>query len=411
MSDCSDPPSAFCDNPGSLPPSGPAGGDLTGTYPNPLLVSILAGGTFGDATHVAQVTVDNKGRITAVAVVSIAGTTPGGPAGGDLAGSYPDPVLAAIFAGGTFADATHVAQITVDTKGRITAVSSVLISGTAPGGPAGGDLAGTYPAPSLAAIFAGGTFGDATHIAQVTVDTKGRITAVSSVLISGTAPGGPAGGDLAGSYPNPALAAIIAGGTFGDATHVAAVTVDTKGRITAVSSVLITGTTPGGSAGGDLAGSYPNPTLAAIIAGGTFGSGTQVAQITVDTKGRITAVSNVGISPAALLPLTTSLAAGAPPIDGTTTRTAAGLIGRWVYASFNLTPAVAQPAGVGLEVETGVATGAYTRVLNVQAPLGAANLDKRTMSFFVPTGRRYRYVNTSGAGATATFDVYDTIDM
>jgi len=30
-----------------------------------------------------------------------------------------------------------------------------------------------------------GTFGDATHVAQITVDAKGRITAVTEVLISG----------------------------------------------------------------------------------------------------------------------------------------------------------------------------------------------------------------------------------
>ena len=65
---------------------------------------------------------------------------------------------------------------------------------------AGGDLAGTYPAPTLAVIGAGaGPIGDATHVAAVTIDTKGRVTALSSVLISGVAgtPGaaGPAGAD------------------------------------------------------------------------------------------------------------------------------------------------------------------------------------------------------------------------
>ena len=324
----------------SAPPSGAAGGDLTGAYPNPSLTpSGVTPGTY------LKVMVDAKGRVTDGTNLSVS-DIPSLPASIIASGIIP------VGNGGTGASTftqygvlfgNNIGSINSTAAGSAFQSLIVPADGTAPyfsavnlaqpaattgilpstSGGTGISSVATYPSSGIIATRAAtetltnktltsplinsGTIASASLITGSTViNTTGSMTS-GGVTSNGNVQLKSSNGSTASrlvfsdssatfslSFKSPDTLSTSVNWTLPGTDGATGQLLTTNGLGTLQ---WVTGAAPNGSAGGDLIGSYPNPTLATVVTAGTY------QKVRVDQKGRVTAGMSLLVADIPSLPI------------------------------------------------------------------------------------------------------------
>ena len=284
-------------------------------------------GTWGDSTHVAEISINNKGIVTSVVNTPI---------------SYPSDINKSV---------TVSSNLTTTGDNVFNGPNSTNLNI---------DLADTPIVPN--------TYGSSTSVGALTIDQKGRVTAGANVPIGGItiATNAPiTGGSTVFPNGNLSLSHATSGvtpNTYGSATSVPVFGVNSTGHITNVTNTPITFPTAINKSvtvssnlvsTGDNVFNGPNATNLNLdlsntgVVSAIYGNSTNTLQANIDSKGRVVSASNVPI---------------AFPASSVTINTTTPIAGGGTGNTFNLTHA-----------NSSVIPGAYGNPLSGVVPIITAD--------------------------------------